>query len=190
MKISQSNLDNYTTNLKITNDTINNIIGANTNNLKNWFNDYWISKRALENAIEIDEILNKYQIKVIDLFNEINTAIKRNIIIQNNKEENEEKIYYNKKSLTQKKSVIANNLNKSLPGDSIGRLQGTADVYYPIEKTKNTIEEIDKYLKILINSCDGISNKSNYKSELQIIKNESFYEIEKIISHLNSIYEN
>ena len=188
MKLLQTDLDNYTKNLKRTNEIINNLVGANTNNLKNWFNDYWISNRALKNSIKIDEILNKYQIKVINLFDDINTKIKKNVIKHNNNEENKEKVFYNKKSLTQKKSIISSNLNPSLPGNKIGRLNGTADVFYPIEKTKSTIEELDKNLKRLINSCNVISNKDNYRSNLQIIKNETFYEIEEVINKLHTIY--
>ena len=188
MKITQNKLDNYSNTLKKTNGSINLILGINTNNIKNWYNDYWISNTAKNNAYEIDSILDNYQEKIINLFNEINNKIKRNVIIHNNKY-SEEKVYYNKKQLYKTKSNITSRMNNSLAKGYIGRLHNTADVYYPIKKAADTIEELDKKLQKAINSCEVITNKGEYRTNLQQIKKESLNQVDIEINKLKSIYE-
>jgi len=196
MRITQSNLNSYTITLRNTNSTINDIIGANTNNLKNWFNDYWVSPTARTNADAIDDALNMYQSKVVELFNDINSKISRNVNTHNyneyTKKEDEIKeiVFYNKVSLTRKKSTIRSNMNATLPKKYIGRLHDTANVYYPIDKTRSTIDALDRELRSAISSCDVISNKGEYRAELQSIKNDAINSIESERSRLNSIYNN
>ena len=189
MKITQENLDAFTRTIKIVNNNISNLIGANSNNITNWFNEYWVSRRSKSNANTIDNIFSDYQSKIIDLFDDINNQIKRNAYIHNNNEKNEEKVYYRKRSLIKTKTNIQANMNFSLPNNYIGRKNNTADVYYPLKKVKETIEIIDKQLKTAINTCNVISNKGEYREYLQKTKNETLNTIDLEIDKLKSIYE-
>jgi len=188
MKITQRSLDSFTNTLKRTNDNMNNIVGSSTNNIKNWFNDYWISPNSRTDAEIVDDIINSYQTKAVSIFNDLNNKIQINVYIHNNNDDNEDKVYYHKRNLIRKKSSIKGDLNSTLPKNYIGRLHDTADIYYPIRKAKETINAIDKELKGAISSCGAISNKEDYRTDLQRIKSDALNSIDAEISRLHSIY--
>lgn len=180
--MNQNKLSRTCTTINNASSIYSSCIQYGTNDVVDWFNDYWISKKSKEVADSLYQQLNCFSGEIKKIFDDLNSKIKKEVRNYNQQPDVLKKIYYKGFSVTKpyiKKLIYLNNY---LRDGKVGSLPKETNMSYPFVKLKIIVGEASSKLKTAIAKCDAISSseQKSIQDSITIQEKRCLNEIENI----------
>ena len=190
-KVNQSNVSQISTVLNTTNNAFVEYSVNEIYDITEWFNNNWISPFAKSVALEIKDILDEYFDSIAVIFDELNTTIKNNVIL-NNESSEMQKIEYNEFKISGINTSNLQDLNYNLPDGKVGLAGQVSSVLYEFSIIQNMIDEILTMFMNAIVKCDlledGDLDDINY--DLSCSKRKAIIGIDDLKLIIKNRYDN
>ena len=158
-------------------------------NIADWFNTYWISNTSRQVANEIQLIIDTYGKNVSQAIKNLNSNIRRQVYINNSKED-ATKVYYRGFSVSTPLTNQLDNLNSTLPDGKVGSLPYLTDMSFPINHAKLLIEDATNILKNALVKSSALygSEKTNIQQYIILAEKNANNSLNELAEFINNRY--